>query len=92
MSTDTAVQLLSLCLLLASAETLHGIARTVLVVPRLGKVRAIQLSALTGSLLAAGICWLQVPGIGLQGAWAHAGLGLGKRGGVRDSNQLIGFN
>lgn len=77
MSLDMALRILALCVLLASAETLHGIARTVLVVPRLGKARAIQLSALTGSLLAAGICWLQVPGIGLQGAWAHAGLGLG---------------
>ena len=55
---------------------LHGIARTTLVVPRLGKERAIKLSALTGTLLALGICYLLVPAIGLQSAHAHLLLGL----------------
>lgn len=54
-----------LLLWLACSETLHGIARTVLVVPRIGKQRAIQLSALTGSVLAFVICWWLVPGLGL---------------------------
>ncbi len=61
--------------MLAAAETLHGIARTTLVVPRIGKERAIKFSALTGTLLALAICWLLVPGINLQSAGAHLLLG-----------------
>jgi hypothetical protein len=61
---------------LAGAETLHGIARTTLVIPRVGKERAIKLSALTGTLLALGICWLLVPGINLESARAHLLLGV----------------
>jgi hypothetical protein len=52
MTTDLLLRTLALCVVLACSETLHGIARTVLVVPRIGKQRAIQLSALTGSLVA----------------------------------------
>jgi hypothetical protein len=55
---------------------LHGIARTTLVVPRIGKERAIKLSALTGTLLALGICYLLVPSIGLQSVQSHLLLGL----------------
>lgn len=77
MAFESLLRALALCVVLAGAETLHGIARTVWVVPRLGKVRAIQLSALTGSLLAFGICWWLVPGIALQSAGAHVLLGLG---------------
>lgn len=77
MSADAIVRVLSLCVLLAAAETLHGIARTVLVVPRIGKGPAIKLSALTGSLLAFAICWFAVPPIGLAGAPAHLLLGVG---------------
>ncbi|MGM9515961.1 hypothetical protein ACS5PK_17055 [Roseateles sp. DB2] len=77
MSWDALLRMASLCVLLACAETLHGIARTTLVVPRLGKGRAIKLSALTGTLLAFCICWLRVPGIGLQTAGEHLALGLG---------------
>lgn len=77
MPADTALRLLALCLMLASAETLHGIARTVLVVPRIGKARATRWSALTGSLLALGICWWMVPPLGLQGVQQHLALGLG---------------
>ncbi len=47
-----------------------------LVVPRIGKERAIKLGALTGSLLALGICYVLVPGIGLQSAQSHLFLGL----------------
>lgn len=74
---DTLIRILSLCVLLAAAETLHGIARTLLVVPRIGKVRAIKLSALTGSALAFAICWFMVPGIGLAGGVQHLVLGIG---------------
>lgn len=77
MSADALLRILALCVALASAETLHGIARTLLVVPRIGKARALPLSALTGSLLAFGLCWLWVPPIGLTGAAPHLLLGLG---------------
>lgn len=76
MPTDTLIRIVALCVVLAGAETLHGIVRTVWVVPRIGKDLAIRLSALTGSLLALGICWLLVPPIGLTGAVQHLALGL----------------
>jgi hypothetical protein len=75
MTLDAVLRVLALCVALASAETLHGIARTVYVTPRIGKERAIKLSALTGSTLAFGICWAMVPGIGLAGWAQHAALG-----------------
>lgn len=59
------VRVVALCILLASAETLHGIARTVWVVPRLGKARALKWSVVTGSLLATVLCALFVPPMGL---------------------------
>lgn len=76
MDSDAMIRVLSLCVVLAGAETLHGIARTVLVVPRLGKANALKLSALTGSLLAFAIGWFLVPPIGLAGAGPHLLLGL----------------
>ncbi len=76
MGTDTLIRIVSLCVVLAGAEMLHGIARTVWVVPHLGKERALKLSALTGSALAFVICWLLVPPMQLQGALAHGLLGL----------------
>jgi len=74
---DSVLRIAALCVVLACAETLHGILRTVAVIPRLGKERAIKLSAVTGTLLAFAICWVYVPGIGLQSSAAHAGLGVG---------------
>jgi hypothetical protein len=74
---DTALRIAALCVMLASAETLHGIARTVLVVPRIGKERALKLSALTGTLLAFGICAAMVPGLRLASGGAHLLLGIG---------------
>ena len=76
MSTDAILRVAALCVVLACAETLHGIARTTLVVPRIGKERAIKLSALTGTLLAFGVCYALVPGIGLPSAQSHLLLGL----------------
>jgi hypothetical protein len=67
----------ALCVVLAGAETLHGIARTVLIAPRIGKARAIQLSVVSGSALAFGICYLLVPSIGAVGWRQHGLLGLG---------------
>ncbi|MBQ0958409.1 hypothetical protein KAK06_05510 [Ideonella sp. 4Y11] len=69
------IDTLALCLLLASAETLHGIARTLWVAPRLGQQRARRWSVISGSLLAFGLCAWRVPGFGLQGPLAHALLG-----------------
>ena len=54
MTGDALLRIACLCVVLAGAETLHGIARTVLVVPRIGKQRALPLSALTGSALGGG--------------------------------------
>ncbi|WP_374640917.1 hypothetical protein [Hydrogenophaga sp.] len=76
MSPDAILRIAALCVVLAGAETLHGIARTTLVIPRIGKERAIKLSALTGTLLAFAICWMLVPGINLPSAGAHLLLGL----------------
>lgn len=77
MGSDTLLRIVALCVLLAGAETLHGIFRTVVVTPRLGKERAIKLSALTGTLLAFAICWVWVPGIDLQSGATHLALGVG---------------
>ena len=76
MSADALLRVVALCVVLAGAEMLHGIARTTLVVPRIGKERAIKLSALTGTMLAFGVCYLLVPGIGLQSAQSHLLLGV----------------
>lgn len=77
MGWSEAVRIVMLCAALAGAETLHGIARTVLLVPRLGEARAVRLSIVSGALLAFGVCALLVPGIGLQGLGPHLALGLG---------------
>lgn len=77
MSSSQAVHILSLCLALAGAEMLHGIARTVLLAPRIGKARALKLSIVSGTLLAFGVCLLLVPGIGLDGLGPHLVLGVG---------------
>lgn len=90
MSPDTLLRILALGVVLACAETLHGIARTTLVIPRIGKERAIKLSALTGTLLALAICWLLVPGIGLQSWLSHLGLGVGLAGFMAGFDIAIG--
>lgn len=64
-----------LCLALAAAETVHGMIRIAFVVPRLGDARAIKLAGVTGTLLAFALCWAFVPGVGLDTAAAHLGLG-----------------
>ena len=76
MISQVMIRVVSLCVILAGAETLHGIARTVLVVPRIGKERALKLSAFTGAGLAFLICLLLVPPIGLNGTMDHLLLGL----------------
>lgn len=63
--TDEIVKVLLLCVALAGVETLHGIVRATVLVPRIGKKRALKLSIVTGSLLAFAVCFLLVPGIGV---------------------------
>jgi hypothetical protein len=76
-SSIEAIRIVSLCAVLAGVETLHGIARTVLLAPRVGKAMAIKLSVVSGTALAFGVCSLLVPGIGLRGPASHLYLGLG---------------
>ncbi len=77
MPTFDALRFAALCVVLAGAETLHGIARTVWLVPRVGKAVALKLSVVTGSVLAFGLCWVFVPAIGAVGWPGHLGVGLG---------------
>jgi len=72
---DATVKVIALCVALASAETLHGIARTKFLNPRLGKERAVKLSVVSGSLLAFLVCLLLVPGIAFRTYPAHLLLG-----------------
>lgn len=76
LSSEALIRIGALCVVLACAETLHGIARIKLLIPRIGKERAIKLSAVTGTVLAFAICMVLVPGIGLQTGRAHLILGL----------------
>jgi O-antigen/teichoic acid export membrane protein len=76
LNSDTLIRVAALCVVLAGAETLHGIARIKLVIPQIGKERATKLSALTGTLLALAICWVLVPGIDLQSSTSHLVLGI----------------
>jgi hypothetical protein len=76
MTTDLLLRVFALCLLLACAETLHGIFRAAVLVPRIGKKRALKISIVTGSLLAFAVCWFMVPGMGLRGGGPLAALGV----------------
>lgn len=60
--------ILLLCVLLASAETLQGIVRAAMLVPRLGKKTALKISAITGSLLALLLCAWVIPKTSLNSA------------------------
>lgn len=77
MSSVDPVRIASLCVVLAETETLHGIARTVLLAPRVGKALAIKLSVVSGALPAFAVRYMLVPGIGLDGVVEHLYLGLG---------------
>lgn len=70
------VRIVSLCVVLAGVETLHGIARTVLLAPKVGKAVALKLSVVTGTLLAFAVCYLWVPQVGLRGFASHLSLGM----------------
>ena len=75
MTRDLLIRAISLCLALAAAETLHGIARTLYLAPRLGKVRAQKLSIVSGSILATSLCYLWVPAMALKSDSALLTLG-----------------
>lgn len=75
MTADLVLQLFSLCVLLAAAETLHGIFRAAVLVPRIGKKPALKVAIFTGSLLAFGLCWWQVPPMGVTATWPLIGIG-----------------
>jgi hypothetical protein len=73
---DLLLRTLSVCVALAGTEMLHGIARTVLLAPRVGKQRALELSIVSGTLLAFGVCYLLVPRVGLRTIGGHVVLGV----------------
>ncbi len=75
MSAPDVLRIASLCVALAGAETLHGIVRTVWLARKLGKERAIKVSVVSGTTLALLVCYILVPGIGLQGPRQHLILG-----------------
>ena len=60
--------MVSVCILLASFETLQGIVRAKFIVPKMGKKKALKISAITGSLIAFLICVVMIPRLGLHGA------------------------
>jgi hypothetical protein len=65
---EQVLRLVALCVTLASAETLHGIFRAAVLVPRIGKAKALRVSIVTGTVLAFVVCYFFVPGLGLSGA------------------------
>lgn len=75
--TDTLIRFVALCIILASVETLHGIARAALLVPRVGKRKALKISIMTGSLLAFSVCYLWVPGMAISSSAELIVLGFG---------------
>jgi hypothetical protein len=54
------VRAFAIWILIAIAETLHGVARTLLLVPILGDRPARQLGVFVGSIMILGIAWLSV--------------------------------
>lgn len=72
---DPFLRIACLCILLAGAETIHGIARMRFLVPRIGRLQAQRISIATGSLLAFVICYLVVPPLGLTSGVALLALG-----------------
>lgn len=68
MNMPLVLKILCLCVAMAAAETLHGIARNIFVVPRIGNRRAKQYSIISGTLLAFAVCYLMVPWLENSGA------------------------
>jgi hypothetical protein len=62
--------------LLAAAETLHGIFRAAVLVPRIGKKPALKVAIVTGSLLAFALCYWRVLSMGVTATLPLLGIGL----------------
>lgn len=73
---DLLLRIAALCVLLAAAETLHGIFRAAVLVPRIGKKAAMKVAIITGSLLAFALCWWQVPAMGVVATMPLLGIGM----------------
>lgn len=65
-----------ICITLAGVETIHGIARIKLLVPKVGVQAAQKISIVTGSLLAFLVCLLLVPSTGIRDTMNLVLLGL----------------
>ncbi len=72
---EIALRVLCICIALAGAETIHGIGRVKLLIPRLGAKVAQRISIVTGSMLAFLVCYLLVPQTGFHGIAALLMLG-----------------
>lgn len=68
--------ILALCVALAAAETLHGIFRAVVLVPRVGKRTALKIAIVTGSTVAFIVCYYFVPRMGISEPVRLLGVGL----------------
>jgi hypothetical protein len=73
---DEILRIASLCLALAGVETLHGVFRATVLVPRMGKARSLKAGIVTGSALAFGVCYLLVPGTGITSTMGLVALGM----------------
>jgi hypothetical protein len=70
------LNVLALCIALAAFETLHGIVRAAILVPRVGKKSALRISIFSGSILAFLVCYYFVPKIGSTDTVQLLGVGL----------------
>lgn len=77
---DFWLNLAALCLLLACAETLHGIFRTVVLARWWGKERALKASLFSGCALATALCAWRVPELGLHATSELLAVGLALAG------------
>ena len=64
------------CIALAATETLHGIFRAAVLVPRIGKKSALKVSIISGSILAFAVCYIFIPKIGISDNLYLFGIGL----------------
>ena len=67
---------LAVWLMIVGAEIVHGIARRVLLEPRVGDVRARQVGVATGSLLILLITFVSLPWLGAASTWDRFFVGL----------------
>jgi hypothetical protein len=59
-------RVLAVWLLITGAETLHGIARTLWLVPRVGDLSSRQIGVFSGSLIIFAITWLTIGWLGIR--------------------------